>query len=139
MSLPEFGPQNIEAEYVEQMRHVGRAIDEVFNDPSQKSTTGYVLMVFPFGPEGSAGRTNYISNARRRDVLRLLEEQTAKFRFDLRDGSEPEVEFIRLVVPQKLADRFKGRAAYLGKTVQDRILQLMRQDTNNSPRVRRKK
>lgn len=80
MSNATLGDAPIEAQYVEQMQALARAIDEIFNGevrgPARK--TGFVLLVFPFNDHG--GRCNYISNgADRRDIVSLLREQAARF------------------------------------------------------------
>jgi len=78
MKLHTLGDAPIEPEYQRQMEAVARALDGVFNRElkGHARKTGFVLMVFPFG-EG--GRTNYISNANRAQVLTLLKEQVARF------------------------------------------------------------
>lgn len=81
---PELGDQPIEPGYERMMQEVARALDIAFNGGAQGNDrqTGFVLLVFPFGSDD--GRCNYISNgADRRDVLRLLEEQAARFRESL--------------------------------------------------------
>lgn len=76
---PTLGDQPIEEDYREGMKKVAAAIDEIFNGDKtgDERTTGFVLMVFPFG-EGP-GRTNYVSNCKRKDVIVLLKEQLARF------------------------------------------------------------
>lgn len=76
---PTLGDKPVEEEYREGMKRVAAAIDEIFNGDAKgdERTTGFILMVFPFG-EGE-GRTNYISNASRKDVIVLLKEQLARF------------------------------------------------------------
>lgn len=74
------GDQPIEAEYVQQMNMLARAIDELLNDkdkgPDRK--VGFILMIFPF--KEHEGRCNYISNgADRKDVVALFKEQIARF------------------------------------------------------------
>ena len=54
------------------------AIDDVLNGSTRPKATGFVLLVMPFdGPEGA--RANYISNAKREDVLVMLKEVVARF------------------------------------------------------------
>jgi hypothetical protein len=60
---------------------VARHLDTVFNDSLTKGdrTTGFILLVFPFGER--EGRCNYISNgANREDVVKLLEEQATRLK-----------------------------------------------------------
>jgi hypothetical protein len=70
------GDAPIEQQYREQMNSMAQYIDRYFNGPDRKKTTGFVLMTFAFGGEG---RCNYISNARREDVVVALKEQLARF------------------------------------------------------------
>jgi hypothetical protein len=77
----QLGDGPIEDGYLLEMQAIARALDDLLNQgkTGDDRTTGFVLLVFPFGE--SEGRCNYISNgADRRDVLRLLEEQAARFR-----------------------------------------------------------
>lgn len=74
------GDAPIEPEYIEQMNHVARGLDEVFNGKKRGKDrkVGFVLLVFPF--EGHEGRANYISNgADRRDIVTLMKEQIKRF------------------------------------------------------------
>jgi hypothetical protein len=76
----ELGDGPIEAEYLESMQHIAGALDVVFNGTKHGGDreTGFVLLVFPFGEKD--GRCNYISNgADRRDVVKLMREQIARF------------------------------------------------------------
>lgn len=73
------GDAPIEEAYRDQMQQVAVALDQAFNGPAKgpDRTTGFVLLVFPFGEKG--GRCNYISNgADRRDIIVLLKEQLAR-------------------------------------------------------------
>lgn len=84
--MPEsLGDAPIEPEYREKMNELARVLDKVFNGEAKGNdrTTGFVLMVFPFG-EG--GRANYISNANRADVVATLKEQIKRFE------GQPEIE-----------------------------------------------
>lgn len=70
----------IEQKFRAQMKALAAAMDETLNGDAtgKDKTTGFVLLVFPFnGPEGQ--RTNYISNADRRDMLVALKEIVARF------------------------------------------------------------
>jgi hypothetical protein len=80
VSDQQYGDAPIEPAYIEMMKGVARAIDEVFNDgvkgPARK--VGFILLVFPFGEV--EGRCNYISNgASRKDVVTMLKEQIKRF------------------------------------------------------------
>jgi hypothetical protein len=65
------------------MGALAQGVDEILNGPRSKITgdryvqNGFILMVFPF--EGHEGRCNYVSNARREDIVILLKEQLARF------------------------------------------------------------
>lgn len=80
MSAEQLGDGPIEPAYIERMNELAHALDIAFNGGAQGNdrTTGFVLLVFPFG--SSDGRCNYISNgADRADVLTLLKEQAKRF------------------------------------------------------------
>ena len=80
MGGEQLGDGPVEPQYVEQMEAVARAVDHVFNGKhtGAERTTGFVLLVFPFGEKG--GRCNYISNgADRDDIVKLLWEQIQRF------------------------------------------------------------
>lgn len=79
--MPELGDGPIESAYIDKMQGVARELDAIFNNGAtgDDRTTGFVLLVFPFG--SADGRCNYISNgADRSDVATLLEEQAKRFR-----------------------------------------------------------
>ena len=70
----------IDAAYREQMNQIARTLDAAFNGAKRgkERTTGFVLLMFQFDtPEGA--RTNYISNADRRDIVVALKEIVARF------------------------------------------------------------
>lgn len=76
----ELGNAPIEEKYRRDMNKVAAGLDEVFNGElkGDKRTTGFVLLVFPFGEK--EGRCNYISNgADRADIVKLLREQANRF------------------------------------------------------------
>lgn len=76
----QLGDGPIEAEYVEKMKTIAKALDEIFNGDAKGGArkTGFVLLVFPFA-DGD-GRCNYISNgADRRDIVTLFREQIRRF------------------------------------------------------------
>lgn len=76
--MPELGDAPIEPVYVDMMNGVAKALDETFNGrkTGEERKVGFVLMMFNFG---DTGRCNYISNAKRADVVTLLKEQLARF------------------------------------------------------------
>lgn len=69
--------QPIQDEYRDRMQVVGRIIDAAFNDPKKPKQTGFALFIFPFG-QGDDHRSNYISNASRKDMIATLKEFIAK-------------------------------------------------------------
>lgn len=76
----QLGSGPIEEQYRAQMNAIAKTLDEVFNGGLKGSnrTTGFVLLVFPFG--NIDGRCNYISNgADREDIVKLLREQANRF------------------------------------------------------------
>src|SRR3954469_16018667 len=72
------GDAPVEEAYHEQMVLIAKAIDAVFNGDGDERKIGFCLMVFPFGP-GPEGRCNYVSNAKREEIVLLLKEQLARF------------------------------------------------------------
>jgi hypothetical protein len=76
----QIGDGPIEPTYREAMNRLAGLLDRFFgNDPSKRKV-GFILMVFPF--DDKSGRCNYISNAERPDVVRLLKEQLRHFEED---------------------------------------------------------
>jgi hypothetical protein len=73
------GDAPIDLEYVNKMKAIAKAIDELFNGnlKGENKKVGFCLMVFPF--KDFDGRANYISNAERADIIVLLKEQLARF------------------------------------------------------------
>lgn len=81
MSNPgDHGP--IDIRFRDVMNKLAHNLDRFLNADGVKRN-GFLLMVFPFG-EPQAGepshRCNYISNAEREDVIKLLEEQIEYFK-----------------------------------------------------------
>jgi hypothetical protein len=76
--MPELGDAPIEQKYRETIKGLAGFIDGFFNGPAKgrPRKTGFVLLTFEFG---NTGRCNYISNARREDVVTLLREQLRRF------------------------------------------------------------
>jgi len=80
--MPGLGDGPVQPQFVETMKEVARAIDLMFNGTldKDKKTVGFILMVFPFEDgKGELGRCNYMSNARREDVVIMLKEQIKRF------------------------------------------------------------
>ncbi len=74
----ELGDAPIEEGLIEVMNQLASGIDQILNRNNEPKPNGFILMCFPF--EGS--RCNYISNANRKDVLKLLKEQVRHFERD---------------------------------------------------------
>lgn len=79
---PTLGDMPVDEKYRTMMNAIAMTLDEFLNPEASGTldrTTGFVLLVFPFGDE--EGRANYISNgADRSQVAQLLEQQAKRFR-----------------------------------------------------------
>lgn len=78
----QLGDGPVVAEYHRKMLEICNHLDDVFNGPdrSKPKQTGFVLMVFPYGEQPTAGRCNYMSNgANRDDVVALMREMIRRF------------------------------------------------------------
>lgn len=76
------GDAPVQPEVLDEMRDVGRAIDHIFNGPRESGEPrriGFVLMTFEFGEATPGQRMNYLSNASRADVRRMLVDQLKQF------------------------------------------------------------
>jgi hypothetical protein len=73
------GDQPIEEAYREKMNAIANILDDALNGGAKGDDrqVGFCLMMFNFGD--GPGRANYISNARRADVVTLLREQLRRF------------------------------------------------------------
>lgn len=75
--MTDHGP--ISPEYSAMMNDVAKAIDRFFNGGNVPKTTGFCLLVFPFGENDPAkDRINYISNAEREDMIVAMKEFLAR-------------------------------------------------------------
>lgn len=70
------GDQPIEPAMHETANRIGRVIGDALKAQTH-GEWGFCLMIFPF--KDFDGRANYISNARREDVVTLLREQLRRF------------------------------------------------------------
>lgn len=73
------GDAPIQEETRDFMNRLAESIDMGLNgaDTLKKDKEwGFLVLVFPFGKDG---RANYISNARREEVIALMKEQIARF------------------------------------------------------------
>jgi hypothetical protein len=77
--IDKLGDAPIEPKLHDMMNELARKLDVFFNQDlkGDEREIGFVLLVFPF--EGREGRANYISNAKREDVVVMLKEQLARF------------------------------------------------------------
>jgi hypothetical protein len=87
------GDAPIQRELREKMNKIAKVLDQVFNGErtGDAKEWGFVLIAFPFtevelAKGGETGRANYISNARREDVVTMLKEQVKRFE------GQPEIE-----------------------------------------------
>ena len=73
------GDAPIQEETREFMNKLAESLDMGLNGTDTLSADkewGFLVLVFPFGKQG---RANYISNAKREDVISLMKEQIARF------------------------------------------------------------
>lgn len=69
--------QPVQDEFVKQMNAIAEVLDQVFNGDERPKRVGWALLVFPFDcPPGA--RTNYISNASRKEMLDSMKEFIAR-------------------------------------------------------------
>ena len=81
------GDAPIQPELHETMNMLGSVLDQTLNGArgsGRPKEWGFVLICFPFAEVeiakgGGTGRANYISNARREDVVIMLKEQIRRF------------------------------------------------------------
>ena len=73
------GDAPIEPQYIEVMKNFARMLDTYLNGPKPQADpkNGFIVMMFPLA--GHEGRCNYISNAKREDVVIMLREQLRRF------------------------------------------------------------
>lgn len=80
MSAHKLGDRPIEERHRANMNAIASALDGMFNGEARGNdrTTGFVLLVFPFGED--EGRCNFISNgADRKDIVTMFKEMIARF------------------------------------------------------------
>jgi hypothetical protein len=75
----QIGDAPIEPNLHQMMNALARGINDILNGDAKPENrkNGFVLLVFPF--EGHEGRCNYISNAKRDDIVTLMKEQIKRF------------------------------------------------------------
>ena len=71
------GDKPIEPAVRETMNKIAGVVDTALNMNMTEKRWGFCLMVFPL--DGFDGRANYVSNAKRADVVTLLKEQLKRF------------------------------------------------------------
>jgi hypothetical protein len=84
--MERLGDAPIQAELHAKMNAIAKVLDETFNGKRKGEARewGFVLIAFPFveaelAKGGGSGRANYISNAKREDVVTMLKEQIKRF------------------------------------------------------------
>ena len=75
----------IDPKYAEAMNRLAADLDNYFNGDLETREVGFFLAVFPFG---DTTQFNYISNARREDIICALKELTARFQGQPESNSE---------------------------------------------------
>jgi hypothetical protein len=73
--MSNIGNKPIDPSQREMMQEVARLLDAFFNGSFRPKLTGFLLLVFPLDSVDKDARCNYISNADRLDIVRLLREQ----------------------------------------------------------------
>jgi hypothetical protein len=69
----------IQEEYRAMLQAVAQALDEFFNPDLDNKRVAFALLIAPFeGAQG--GRVNYVANADRKDVMKILEELLARWK-----------------------------------------------------------
>lgn len=64
----------IQPKHYAQMNAIAHTLDEIFNGMEGEKRYGFCLLVFEFGTPGPGSRMNYISNAKREDMVVALRE-----------------------------------------------------------------
>lgn len=78
--MPELGNKPIQSDLVHLMNGLAGGLDDILNGPVKPKRVGFILMCFNFENETLTDpRCNYISNAKREDVIVLLREQLRRF------------------------------------------------------------
>lgn len=72
-------PGFVEEQYRETLNDLAQTLDEIFNEDFDNRKVGFALFVFEFG---KGGRLNYVSNARRADMIKVVEEWLEHARAD---------------------------------------------------------
>lgn len=77
--MERIGDAPVEEKYLGVMNTLADVIDNALNDIDAGGVrnTGFVLLVFPFNSH--EGRCNYISTAKREDIIVLMKEQIKRF------------------------------------------------------------
>ena len=87
------GETSVSQQYREKMNSIAKALDRQFNGTNQGADRkiGFGLVMFPFG-ENVAGtnRVNWISNAKRHDMLEALKELITRWEADEAKEAEPD-------------------------------------------------
>lgn len=66
------------ADTTQLLQSIAGGLDSILNGEQRSKKNGFVLLVFPFdGPDNA--RTNYVSNAKREDIVIALKEIVSRF------------------------------------------------------------
>jgi N-glycosylase/DNA lyase len=84
----ESGEEDVQKQYMEQMRQVASVIDAVFNPDEEKKTTGFAVLTFPLGIADKDSRMNYMSNAERKDMIAAMKEFIARNEGNLKKNEQ---------------------------------------------------
>ena len=75
----DLGDGPVDQKFVNVMHTLAHAVDHLLNGTREPKPNGFILIVFPFSEVGDRGRANYISNAKRDQVVTMLKQQIARF------------------------------------------------------------
>lgn len=69
----------VQEEYEEMMRVLGGVIDHLLNGDRLPKQTGFAILMFDFNETPTSDRINYLSNARRAEMIIAMKELVARF------------------------------------------------------------
>jgi hypothetical protein len=67
----------IQDEYRDKMNQLAGMLDNYFNGEERPKTIAFALLISPFGDRPD-GHVNYISNAERQDMVKMLKDYVAR-------------------------------------------------------------
>lgn len=98
MNHQTIGDGPVQPEIFQHLQAVAMTINDFINGentPPESYKWAFVVMMAPFG--SALGRCNYISNAQRMDVIRMLRDQLAHFEKQLKPREQLESEMLSLI------------------------------------------